>query len=326
MNRDIIKHYRSDVKDKKPNSNDIEYGEIAINYAKDSESLYIKNSNDEVINITEKSDLSNLVSYEEFSPVSTAALNSVSKGSLGLINGKSLEEGDVSLDLSLYKIMTALPTQNIEDNRIYLIYNKNSTDTQNKFDEYIYNTENESFELLGQFKSDIDLSGYLTTKEADNKYLAKSTNQNSALNVDNKGAVANFSDNGQAFLAVRPKGEKYLINSPYTAASFGVKDDGTAAFSHKTYSNYNSDTGTYTGAKNTAVLQFAGSVGLRYAKNSGSGNDVTDAMYKYVGVIDSPDEFQRVYSAKQVDDLLKTYTDEIAKLKQAIKDLGGTIE
>jgi len=84
-------------------------------------------------------------------------------------------------------------------------------------------------------------------------------------------------------------------------------------------------TGAYTGARNTAVLQFAGDVGLRYAKNTSSANDVSDEMYKYVGLIDSDDEKQCVYSKKQVDDLLKSYKDEIDKLKEAVINLGGTL-
>lgn len=167
------------------------------------------------------------------------------------------------------------------------------------------------------------LSVYLTKTDADKKYVAKSSSQNSAINVDKGGAMANFSDNGQAYLAVRPKGAKFLIPNPFAGASFGVKDDGTAAFSHKTYTTYNKTDGSYTGARNTAVLQFSGPTGLRYAKNIGSGNDVTEEMYKYVGVIDSPDENQRVYSAAQVDELISGLTSQIRTLQEEIDKLKG---
>lgn len=162
---------------------------------------------------------------------------------------------------------------------------------------------------------------YVDQKEKnvyDSKYLVKSTQKDSALNVDNKGSVANFSTNGQAYLAVRPRtGAEFLsqIPQPYAGAAFGVKLDGTSAFSHKTYTAYDSKTGNYSGARNTAILQFAGPVGLRYAKNTGAGSDVDEDMYKYVGVIDSPDEFQRVYSASQVDDIIRQLTDRISVLE-----------
>lgn len=269
---------------------------------------------------------SNLITFDEFSPVSTNALNSIQKGTLGTINGESLEDGDITLDLNLFKIVSELPTENILDNKIYLIKDKTSTDNKNTFNEYIYtgNSDESSWELLGQITSEIDLSGYLTKEDAEKKYVKKSENTNSSITTGSTGSMSNFGDNGQAYLAVRQKGAKFIINAPYAGASFGVKDDGTTAFSHKTYQTFNKDTGAYTGAKNTAVLQFAGPTGLRYAKNTGSGNDVTDDMYKYVGVIDSPDERQKVYSASQVDSLLKSLTDKIDALENRIKELEGS--
>lgn len=155
----------------------------------------------------------------------------------------------------------------------------------------------------------------------DGRYIAKSATTSNTINVDKNGSMANFSTNGQAYLAVRPAaGAEFLpeIPQPYAGAAFGVKLDGTTAFSHKTYTSYNTSTGAYSGARNTAVLQFAGSIGLRYAKNTSSGNDVTEDMYKYVGVIDSDDEFQRVYSAKQVDEIIAPLVARIEALEQAL--------
>lgn len=169
-------------------------------------------------------------------------------------------------------------------------------------------------------------SGYQKSTDADKKYMPKgSTSSNSALSISTNGAFNNFGDNGQAFNAVRDltgttkylgdTGSGYVIN----AASFGVKDNGTTAFSHKKYDSFNKDTGKCTNARNTAVLTFSGKSGLLYAKNTGSGNDVTDDMYKYVGVIDSPDEEQRVYSASQVDTIIN-------KIKIVLTELGATEE
>lgn len=155
----------------------------------------------------------------------------------------------------------------------------------------------------------------------DGRYIAKSATTSNTINVDKNGSMANFSTNGQAYLAVRPaNGAEFLpeITQPYAGAAFGVKLDGTTAFSHKTYTSYNTSNGTYSGARNTAVLQFAGPIGLRYAKNTSSGNDVDEEMYKYVGVIDSDDEFQRVYSAKQVDDIIAPLVARIEALEQAL--------
>lgn len=273
-------------------------------------------------------DCSEFVTYEDFSSVEESALNSIQKGTLGTINGESLEDGNITLDLSLYKVVSKLPTENIDNNKIYFVPNAKSTSARTIFDEYVYNTEvtPNVWQKLGEYIPEIVLTDYLTKDDAEKKYVAKSSNTNSSINTDDKGAMANFSDNGQAYLAVRSKTVKFLMDIPYAAAAFGVKDDGTAAFSHKQYTTYEKTTGKYTGARNTAVLQFAGPVGLRYAKNTGSGTDVTEDMYKYVGVIGSPDVKQNVYSAKQVDDLLAEKDAIIEKLKQAIINLGGVIE
>ena len=48
MKKQIVQHLRTNVKDRKPTSSDILNGEIAVNYAADGETLYIKNSNDEI--------------------------------------------------------------------------------------------------------------------------------------------------------------------------------------------------------------------------------------------------------------------------------------
>ena len=48
MERQILQHLRTDVKDKKPSPDNIMDGELAINYAANGETLYIKNSDEEI--------------------------------------------------------------------------------------------------------------------------------------------------------------------------------------------------------------------------------------------------------------------------------------
>lgn len=66
---------------------------------------------------------------------------------------------------------------------------------------------------------------------------------------------------------------------------------------------------------------FSENSSLLYAKNTGSANDVTDDIYKYVGVIDSPDSRQKVYSAEYVDTMLKTYDDGINVIEEQVSQL-----
>lgn len=149
----------------------------------------------------------------------------------------------------------------------------------------------------------------------------KLSNGGSTVSTSSQGSLNNYGNNGQAFNAVRDVGSSSITGKPINAASFGVKLDGTTAFTHKTYTTYAPSTGAYTGAKNTAVLTFSGNSGLRYAKNTGSAADVTEDMYKYVGVIDSPDEKQKVYSAKQIDELLANMTATIEELRGQVESM-----
>ena len=93
--------------------------------------------------IKQINDTYDFVQYDEFSPVSTAAFNSVQKGTLGTINGISLENDDVTIDLSLFKVVTQLPTTDILNNKIYLVP-ATTTAGKNMFSEYIYNDTSET--------------------------------------------------------------------------------------------------------------------------------------------------------------------------------------
>jgi hypothetical protein len=61
MERQVIQHYRSNIKDKAPQPNDIDYGEIAINYSTSGETLYIKNNSNEIVEFKDKKYIDNKV-------------------------------------------------------------------------------------------------------------------------------------------------------------------------------------------------------------------------------------------------------------------------
>lgn len=264
-------------------------------------------------------DLSNLITREEFSPTEERANNAIIQGTLGTINGMSIEDGNIELNTDLFIIVTGddLPTENIDSDKIYIKPTPDTEDsTKTLFIQYIY--KDNKWEYLGPYEAKITLTDYLKTVDADKRYM-KLSNGAVNISVSDKNGLANYSNNGQAFNAIRDCGTGSLTGKALNAGAFGVKLDGTTAFTHKTYDSFNAATGAAGGARNTAVLTFSGATGLRYAKNTGTAADVTDAMYKYVGVIDSPDENQKVYSAAQVDTL-------ISKIKTVLTSLGATDE
>lgn len=107
-------------------------------------------------------------------------------GNFKTINGESIEgTGDISIDLTLYRIVSSLPTTDIDNTKIYLVVNTES-EPNNEYIEYIY--VNNKWEELGKYKAEIDLSPYynktevdakLDTKlniiDAENTYVAKET-------------------------------------------------------------------------------------------------------------------------------------------------------
>ena len=68
----------------------------------------------------------------------------------------------VSLNFSLYEVVTSLPTENQSKNKIYLVLSE-SSGTQNKYTEYLWTDG--GWEILGEFTTSIDLSSYVTKEE-----------------------------------------------------------------------------------------------------------------------------------------------------------------
>lgn len=86
------------------------------------------------------------------------------------------------IDHNLIKIVTELPTTDIDKNCIYLVPNKDG-EGNNIFIEYIYVEAENTFEEVGRIQTKVDLSDYYTKEETDNQIqIAK----NSAINIHNE--------------------------------------------------------------------------------------------------------------------------------------------
>ena len=109
--------------------------------------------------------------YAKKADASTIAQQKVDALKLKTINGESLKgEGNIVIDLSLYKLVQSLPATDIDDNKIYLVAN---TDTVpegelNTYVEYIH--VDGKWEKVGEYKSAIDLSPYAKKSDLDNYY------------------------------------------------------------------------------------------------------------------------------------------------------------
>lgn len=86
---------------------------------------------------------------------------------LKTINGTSVVgSGNIAIDLSLYKVVTSLPTTGIDATKIYLVLS-GTKGTQNNYTEYIYTGDTAAaynagkWEKLGEYKAAVDLTPYV---------------------------------------------------------------------------------------------------------------------------------------------------------------------
>lgn len=86
------------------------------------------------------------------------------------INGTSVKgAGDIHIDLTLYKVVSALPTSGIDATKIYLV--KDSSVDGNLYSEYMY--VDERWEKLGSFRSSVDLEPYAKTDYVNTQLATK---------------------------------------------------------------------------------------------------------------------------------------------------------
>ena len=76
------------------------------------------------------------------------------------------------IDNEIFVITNALPTTGIQTNKIYVVPNTGDTGATNIYIEYLYDEDNSSWEIIGQFKADTDLSGYYTSTQVDSLLAA----------------------------------------------------------------------------------------------------------------------------------------------------------
>lgn len=109
--------------------------------------------------------------------VNTLAQQKVDAQKFKTINGQSIKgDGDITLDLSLYKVVETLPTTDIDSTKIYLVRNteKVPDGKQNVYIEYMY--VDGEWEEVGEYKTSIDLSSYAKTADVNAKLAEKVDN------------------------------------------------------------------------------------------------------------------------------------------------------
>lgn len=130
-------------------------------------------------------------------------------------NNSILGSGNINIDLTLYKVVTALPTENIDVTKIYLV--KDSDLTGNIYAEYMY--VDSQWEKIGDFRSTVDLAPYAKVADV-NAALDKKVDK-----VSGKGLSTNdYTTTEKNKLAGIAEGaNKYTLPQATSSALGGVK-------------------------------------------------------------------------------------------------------
>ena len=198
------------------------------------------------------SNLSDYVTNDELQPVSDKvddistkvadiSTKIIKKGSLGTINGKSIENGNnITIDLTLFKVVDNLPVSDIDVNKIYLLPNPAGADN-NTYIEYMY--INGRWEVVGEYKAEMSLDNYYTKGEADEKFLTKTE----------AGNLADYVKNGELDSKV---GEAGYVKIDAVNAAIGTQIDGFKKIVMLTTSDYNSLVFSGTVDTNTVYMTY----------------------------------------------------------------------
>lgn len=145
--------------------------------------------------ITKLSELTNDVTYLTTTEIETKLnayqLKLVSGENIKTINGESvLGTGDITIDLSLYKVVSELPASDADPNKIYMVaYSGTGAPDTNKYIEYIYRYDEAStsysWEEIGEYNAAIDLTPYVLKTDLDSTLTAYELKADAATSYSN---------------------------------------------------------------------------------------------------------------------------------------------
>lgn len=163
--RRFIQHLRTNEANVKPNSNEIEYGEIAINFKKDNETLFIKNDSDEIVEFVDKKYVDDIVNQrqEEISDLETIRSNAA-KGATALQSIPAEYVTESELESKGY--LTSVPSEYITatqlQNKGYLTGVPSEYITESELQGKGYLTSHQDISHLATKE---ELTGYTTDSE-----------------------------------------------------------------------------------------------------------------------------------------------------------------
>lgn len=109
----------------------------------------------------------------------TSSITDINQAITNLEQNLGIVSGDVK-NFSLYQVVDSLPNQDQDPNKIYLVVNAESG-ASNTYTEYIWLTSGNTWEKLGEYKADIDLTPYLKKDEYNSSFTTLPSNVVTAI-------------------------------------------------------------------------------------------------------------------------------------------------
>ena len=160
---------------------------------------------------------------------------SVKQDKLTAGNGISITDNVISLDYEydLFEVVQSLPTENISDNKVYLLLDSNGSEG-NTYVEYLY--VNGQWEELGKFKVNIDLSGYATEDWVNSQGFLKEHQDIS--NLATKAELATKQDVISDLETIRSGAAKGATALQSVPSTYALKTDIIYAKTDKRYTTF----------------------------------------------------------------------------------------
>lgn len=132
---------------------------------------------------------------------------------------------NVTLDTTVFKVVSALPASPAQgdENKIHLVPAE-STGANNAYTEYVW--VNSTWEILGEYTSEVDLTPYLKTVDAANTYLSKTDAASTYLSKTD--ASSTYLNKTDAASTYQPAGD-YATSTELTEGLAGKQDVGSYA-------------------------------------------------------------------------------------------------
>ena len=190
------------------------------------------------------------------------------------VNGTSVVgSGNITIDLTLYKVVEELPKSGIDSTKIYLVKSTDSGES-NTYTEYMY--VNSAWEKLGEHKSDVDLTSYV-------KFTDVATSSKAgAMSSTDKAKLDGIASGANKYTHPTSSGNKHIPAGGSSGQILRWASDGTATWgndNNTTYSAFKGATSSAAGGSGLVPAPAQGDNSSKYLKADGTWQTPPNTTY-----------------------------------------------